>query len=266
MTLEESDSVDENTPSEADPSPSDESDEAFDDERCECDDENEPREAERRVEGKRGNPVGEGARPPYDLAEAERGEGERPKLSDDEGEGVGEKTSAVSEFAGRRGVGGMMRGEARSAVGAACCLPMGEADTPANDDETLLDGGGRIWIALLDRLVGDSRFGSCALPVVDSRTVEVDEVESAAGEEMLTDAEAMEAKGTAWLLSDSGSLPQISMNWVLSLPMDSPRSTRSETQPGSTQSVHRSPSQILPSALCRARSISCRVKPDCWAA
>lgn len=39
-------------------------------------------------------------------------------------EGVGEKTSVSEEGRGRRGVGGMMRGDARSAVGAVVETPL----------------------------------------------------------------------------------------------------------------------------------------------
>lgn len=64
VTLEERLSVEEKTPSEAEPSPSDESEAELDDERCEEKDEPRDDEARRPAVGKRGKPDDEGERPP----------------------------------------------------------------------------------------------------------------------------------------------------------------------------------------------------------
>lgn len=169
-----------------------------------------------REDGRRwklGKPRGDDGRPcPIPSAgesepEWARGEGDRGGARREAvvPAGVGEKTSPSASAAGRgrTGVGGMIRGDAMRAKGRRAGVGAGESGERAAFviawSAPRPPGGGRIWIALDERLTGldGASWSASATGAAAGRASEVGA--------MLTDS--IDASETAWFLSESGRVP-----------------------------------------------------------
>lgn len=135
--------------------------------------------------------------PEWEEAEWEEArEEERRKRLGPRCEGAGEKTSVVEAREGRRGVGGMMKGE------------WGRGREVEGAGEESRTGGRRIWMAWEDRLVGERRCESGGEREDGQEEVgRVEEERTGVVVVMLTDDRSKLLSDTACALRLSGSFP-----------------------------------------------------------